>query len=53
MGESCAAGTRKPTEAEAADFTATLAALPPEQKRDAVIDYTWAMLTSVEFRFSH
>ena len=45
--------TRMPADAEVADLAATLAARPPEKKAEALTDYAWALITSVEFRFSH
>ena len=45
--------TRMPADAEVAELAATLAARPPEKKAEALTDYAWALLTSVEFRFSH
>ncbi len=45
--------TRMPADGEVAELTATLAARPPEKKTEALTDYAWALLTSVEFRFSH
>ena len=45
--------TRMPADAELAELTATLAARPPEKKAEALTDYVWALITSVEFRFSH
>jgi hypothetical protein len=44
--------TRLPTATEAADFAAALAKRPPEQKAQVLGDAAWALLTSVEFRFS-
>jgi len=44
--------TRLPTAAEAAEFAAALAIRPPEQKAQVLGDAAWALLTSVEFRFS-
>jgi len=45
--------TRMPSEGETAEVVATLAARPPEKKAEALTDYAWALVTSVEFRFSH
>ncbi len=45
--------TRLPADAEVAELSATIAARPPEKKSEAIIDYAWALITSVEFRFSH
>ena len=45
--------TRMPTEAEVAELSATIAARPPEKKAEVLTDYAWALITSVEFRFSH
>lgn len=45
--------TRMPDEAEVASLAATLAARPPEKKADALGDFAWALLTSIEFRFAH
>ena len=45
--------TRMPADAEIAELSATIAARPPEKKAEALTDYAWALITSVEFRFSH
>jgi hypothetical protein len=45
--------TRMPADGEVAELAATLAARPPEKKVEALTDYAWALVTSVEFRFSH
>ncbi len=45
--------TRMPSEGEAAEVVATLATRPPEKKAEVLTDYAWALVTSVEFRFSH
>ena len=45
--------TRMPADAEVAELSATIAARPPEKKTEAITDYAWALITSVEFRFSH
>ena len=45
--------TRMPADGEIAELAATLAARPPEKKNEALTDYAWALITSVEFRFSH
>ena len=45
--------TRMPADAEVAELAATIAARPPEKKAEALTDYTWALITSVEFRFAH
>ncbi|MEO7319003.1 MAG: DUF1549 domain-containing protein [Chthoniobacteraceae bacterium] len=45
--------TRMPADAEIAELTAMIAARPPEKKAEALTDYAWALITSVEFRFSH
>lgn len=45
--------TRMPADGEVAELAATLAARPPEKKAEALTDYAWALVTSVEFRFSH
>ena len=45
--------TRMPADGEVAELAATIAARPPEKKNDALSDYAWALITSVEFRFSH
>jgi hypothetical protein len=45
--------TRTPSSGEAAEVAATIKAVPPEKKAQALTDYAWALLTSVEFRFSH
>jgi hypothetical protein len=45
--------TRLPAEGEIAQVAATLSTRPPEKKTEALADYAWALVTSVEFRFSH
>ena len=45
--------TRLPDAAEVAELGATLAARPPEKKADALGDFAWALLASLEFRFIH
>ena len=45
--------TRMPTDGEVTEIATTLAARPPEKKNEALTDYAWALITSVEFRFSH
>ena len=45
--------TRLPADGEVAELSATIAARPPEKKTEAITDYAWALITSVEFRFSH
>lgn len=47
-----AAFTRMPDASEIADVEAVIAARP-EKKNEALADYAWALVTSVEFRFSH
>lgn len=44
--------TRLPSEQETADVTSYLAS-QDKQKRDAVQELAWALLTSAEFRFQH
>jgi hypothetical protein len=44
--------TRLPNSDELADVEALLKARP-EKKAAALADYAWALVTSVEFRFSH
>jgi hypothetical protein len=44
--------TRMPDAAEIAGFEAAIAARP-DKKVEALADYAWALVTSVEFRFSH
>jgi len=44
--------TRMPDAAEIADVEAILAKRP-NKKSEALADYAWALVTSVEFRFSH
>ena len=45
--------TRMPADAEVAELASTIAARPPEKKAEVLTDYAWALITSVEFRFSH
>jgi hypothetical protein len=45
--------TRMPADGEVAQVAATLSTRPPEKKTEALADYAWALVTSVEFRFSH
>ena len=45
--------TRMPADGEVAELVAMIAARPPEKKNEALTDYAWALITSVEFRFSH
>ena len=45
--------TRMPTAGETAEIAGTLANVAPDKKQQALSDYVWAFLTSVEFRFSH
>jgi hypothetical protein len=45
--------TRMPADAEVTELAATIAARPPEKKAEVLTDYAWALITSVEFRFSH
>jgi hypothetical protein len=45
--------TRLPDAAEVAELAATLAARPPEKKAEALGDFAWALLASLEFRFVH
>jgi hypothetical protein len=45
--------TRMPSDGETAEVAAALATHPPEKKAEALTDYAWALVTSVEFRFSH
>jgi hypothetical protein len=45
--------TRLPDAAEVAELGATLAARPPEKKAEALGDFAWALLASLEFRFVH
>ena len=45
--------TRLPADGEVAELSGTVAARPPEKKAEAIADYAWALITSVEFRFSH
>jgi hypothetical protein len=44
--------TRLPDAAEVAELSATLAKRPADQKSKVLGDAAWALLTSVEFRFS-
>jgi hypothetical protein len=44
---------REPTEAEEARFLAELAGADPTQRREAVEDVFWAVMTSKEFLFNH
>jgi hypothetical protein len=45
--------TRMPGDVEIAEVASALSSTPPEKKAQVLTDYTWALLTSVEFRFSH
>jgi hypothetical protein len=45
--------TRLPDAAEIAEVAATIAARPPEKKAEALGDFAWALLASLEFRFVH
>ena len=45
--------TRMPSGDEVAELAATIAARPPDKKTEALTNYTWALVTSAEFRFSH
>jgi len=45
--------TRTPSPGEAAEVAATIKTVPADKKAQALTDYAWALLTSVEFRFSH
>ena len=45
--------SRPPTEDEMAGFVDLLAAAPPTEKRAAVEDLFWALMTSREFLFQH
>lgn len=45
--------TRLPDSNEVGELTTTLAARPAEKKAEALADVAWALLTSIEFRFSH
>ena len=45
--------TRFPAQDEISELVGTLSARPAEKKAEALTDYTWALVTSVEFRFSH
>ena len=45
--------TRMPAEGEITELAVTLGARPPAKKAEALTDYAWALITSVEFRFSH
>jgi hypothetical protein len=45
--------TRTPSPGEAAEVADTIKAVPADKKAQALTDYAWALLTSVEFRFSH
>jgi hypothetical protein len=45
--------TRMPADGEVAELSAMIASRPPEKKNEVITDYAWALITSVEFRFSH
>jgi hypothetical protein len=45
--------TRFPAQEEISELMGTLSARPADKKAEALVDYTWALVTSVEFRFSH
>jgi Protein of unknown function (DUF1553)/Protein of unknown function (DUF1549)/Bacterial Ig-like domain (group 2) len=45
--------SREPSGRELADYTAALSGVPPEERRAAVEDLLWALLTSREFLFQH
>jgi hypothetical protein len=45
--------TRLPGDAETAELATTLAAQPVDKKAAVLTDLTWALITSIEFRFSH
>ncbi len=45
--------TRLPDATEVAELGAMLVARPPERKADALGDFAWALLASLEFRFVH
>jgi len=45
--------TRFPGQDEISELIGTLSARPAEKKAEALADYAWALVTSVEFRFSH
>jgi hypothetical protein len=44
---------RFPTPAESTQLVKTLDATPPAERREAVEDLLWALLTSREFLFNH
>ena len=45
--------TRRPTELESTQFVELLAATPKEERRTAVEDLLWALMSSREFLFQH
>ena len=45
--------TRRPTELESTQFIELLAATPKEERRTAVEDLLWALMSSREFLFQH
>jgi len=45
--------TRLPGEAESVELANALATHPADQKAAVLTDLTWALITSIEFRFSH
>jgi hypothetical protein len=45
--------SRAPSESERKEIEALLASAPPEQKREAIEDLYWSLLTAREFLFQH